>query len=244
MNTVTSVREHYDNFLASHYSWICGGSDLKINENRIFFRDHIGCSNCSGVAVDLGAGSGFQTIPLAEAGFDVIAIDTSRELLAELNDNAKGLDIVTIQDDLLNFAEYIPSKVKIIVCMGDTLTHLKSREEVQALFRNVYPALEEEGLFILAFRDLSVELTDLDRFIPVRSDAKRIFMCFLEYEKNHVKVHDIIYEKTHNRWCMHSSFYRKLRISAQWTRECLHKVNLKVEVYDIRGGMVTIIARK
>jgi hypothetical protein len=43
---------------------------------------------------------------------------------------------------------------------------------------------------------------------------------------------------------MHSSFYRKLRISAQWTRECLHKVNLKVEVYDIRGGMVTIIARK
>ena len=239
-----SVKEHYDNFLASHYSWICGGSELKFNENRIFFRDHVGGSDRSGVAVDLGAGSGFQSIPLAESGYTVLAIDTSRELLSELNANAGGLQITTVQDNLLNFHEHIPGKVEIIVCMGDTLTHLESREEVRALFQHVYSALEEKGFFILSYRDLSVELRDLDRFIPVRSDSKRIFMCFLEYEKKYVKVHDILFEKTHQQWHMGKSFYRKLRIAAYWTKECLLKAGFKIEKYDTLGPMVTIVARK
>jgi 2-polyprenyl-3-methyl-5-hydroxy-6-metoxy-1,4-benzoquinol methylase len=241
---VAGVKEHYDNFLASHYSWICGGSDVKFNENRKFFQEHGVRPVRSGIAVDLGAGPGFQSIPLAESGFNVIAIDTSRELLAELTENAKGLPIAAIQDNLLNFAEHSPANVNVIVCMGDTLTHLRSLEEVQRLLKNVYAALEEDGLFILSFRDLTVELKELDRFIPVRNDAKNIFMCFLEYEKKYVKVHDIIYKKTDNRWQMNRSFFRKLRISAQWTKECLCQANFKVEMYDIRNAMVTIIARK
>ena len=244
MNTVTSANEHYDNFLASHYSWICGGSDLKINENRKFFRDHVGISDCSGIAVDLGAGPGFQSVPLAESGFKVIAIDTSRELLLELNANAGELEITTVQDNLMKFDEHIPDKVKIVVCMGDTLSHLESREEIRALFRNVYSALEDKGLFVLSYRDLSVELRDLDRFIPIRSDSKRIFMCFLEYEEKHVKVHDIFFEKTKNQWRMEKSFYRKLRIAAQWSKKCLLKSGFKIEKYDTSGPMVTIVARK
>ncbi len=97
---------------------------------------------------------------------------------------------------------------------------------------------------ILGFRDMTVELTRLDRFIPVRSDLKRIFMCFLEYEKNHVKVHDILYEKADDQWEMKKSFFRKLRISSQWAKECVLKAGFKVEKYDLDKGMITIIARK
>jgi hypothetical protein len=128
--------------------------------------------------------------------------------------------------------------------MGDTLTHLKTPAEVKKLMRVAYGALEKEGLLILGFRDMTVELTQLDRFIPVRSDSKRIFTCFLEYEKSHVKVHDLLYEKTGDHWKMKKSFFRKLRISSQWAQECLLKVGFKVEKYDIENGMTTIIARK
>ncbi|MFH1489602.1 MAG: class I SAM-dependent methyltransferase, partial [Pseudomonadota bacterium] len=112
--------------------------------------------------MDLGAGSGFQSIPLAELGFKVISIDWNQELLAELEKNAKGLPIVTIQDNLLNFKQYSPPNVEIIVCMGDTLTHLESTEEVRGLIETVYSALEQEGILILGFRDMTTELTDLD----------------------------------------------------------------------------------
>ena len=241
---MASVKEHYDNLLASCYSWMCGGSDLKLKKNRAFFQDHSIRPAHSAAAVDLGAGSGFQAIPLAEAGFNVTAIDVNRDLLAELNKTAEKLPIRTIQDDLLNFAEHSPAKIEIIACMGDTLTHLKTLAEVEKLIHSVYGALEKEGLLILGFRDMTVELAQLDRFIPVRSDSKRIFTCFLEYEKCHVKVHDILYEKIDDQWKMKKSFFRKLRISSQWAKECLLKAGFKVEKYGIEDGMTTIIARK
>jgi phage pi2 protein 07 len=43
---------------------------------------------------------------------------------------------------------------------------------------------------------------------------------------------------------MRKSFFRKLRISSQWAKECLLKAGFKVEEYDIENGMTTIIARK
>jgi len=241
---MANVKEHYDNLLASCYSWMCGGSDLILKKNRAFFRDHSIWPARSAAAVDLGAGSGFQAIPLAEAGFKVTAIDVSRDLLTELNKTAGKLPIRTIQDNLTNFAEHSPAKIEIVVCMGDTLTHLATLAEVKELIHRIYGALEEGGLLILGFRDMTVELTRLDRFIPVRSDSKRIFMCFLEYEKNHVKVHDILYEKADDQWEMKKSFFRKLRISSQWAKECVLKAGFKVEKYDLDKGMITIIARK
>jgi len=244
MNPMASVKEHYDNLLASCYSWMCGGFELKLKKNRAFFQEHSIRPAYSANAVDLGTGSGFQAIPLAEAGFNVTAIDVSRDLLAELNKTAGKLPIRTIQDDLLNFAEHSPAKIEIFTCMGDTLTHLKTPAEVEELIHSVYRALEKEGILILDFRDMMVELTQLDRFIPVRSDSKRIFTCFLEYEKYHVKVHDILYKKIDDQWKMKKSFFRKLRISSQWAKECLLKAGFKVEKYDIENGMITMIARK
>ena len=241
---MASVEEHYDNLLASCYSWMCGGSDLKLTKNRAFFQEHSIRPAHSAAAVDLGAGSGFQAIPLAEAGFNVTAIDVSSDLLAELNDTAGKLPIRTIQDDLLNFTEHSPLKIEIIVCMGDTLTHLNTLAEVKDLIHDTYGALQKAGLLVLSFRDMTVELTQLDRFIPVRSDSNRILTCFLEYEKSHVKVYDILYEKTDDQWKMKKSFFRKLRISSQWTQECLIKIGFKVETCDIENGMTTIIARK
>ena len=241
---MASVKEHYDNLLASCYSWMCGGSDFVLKKNRTFFQVHGIRPAHSANAVDLGAGSGFQAIPLAEAGFNVTAVDVSRDLLRELNIATGRLPIRTIQDDLLNFAEHSPAKVEIIVCMGDTLTHLKTLAEVEELINNIHGALENEGLLILGFRDMTAELIRLDRIIPVRSDSDRIFTCFLEYDKTHVKVHDILYEKTDDHWEMKKSFYRKLRVSSQWTQKFLLKVGFKVEKYDIENGMVTIIARK
>lgn len=241
---MASVKEHYENLLAPYYSWICGGSDSNFKKNRAFFHEHGVRPVHSGVAVDLGAGTGFQSIPLAESGFHVISIDLNHELLAQLKKSATGLPIVTIQDDLLNFTAHCPAEVETIVCMGDTLTHLNTHEEVQKFIGTVYLSLEPEGLLILGFRDMTVELTGLDRFIAVRSDSKRIFSCFLEFEEEHVKVHDIIYEKAKDQWDLKKSFFRKLRISRQLTVDCLQKAGFTIESNSIENDMVTIFARK
>ena len=132
---MATVKEHYENHLAKYYSWMSGGISNKLEENRKFFKDHNVCSRGSGVAVDLGAGSGFQSIPLAELGYQVIAIDLSNHLLAELKENAKDLSIEIINDDLSNFSKHCPDTVELVVCMGDTLTHLKHTSKHPATFK-------------------------------------------------------------------------------------------------------------
>jgi len=241
---MANVKEHYENHLAKYYSWMSGGLAQKLEENRKFFKDHRVWPRGSGVAVDLGAGSGFQSIPLAELGFGVIAIDLSTNLLAELEKNAEDLPIEIINDDLLNFSKHCSDKIELVVCMGDTLTHLNTHQNIRQLLKMIYNALEMGGRVILTFRDLTSELKGLDRFIPVRNDANTIFTCFLEYEKDHVKVHDIVYERKNNQWELKKSFFKKIRIFPQWAKEILQDVGFKVEAFDIHNTVVCIIANK
>ena len=241
---MASACEHYENHLANYYAWIFGGVNLKIKENRRFFSDHNIEPSRAGLAFDLGAGCGFQSVPLAQSGFRVVAMDLSAKLLAQLKENAKALPIETICDDLSNFTDHDRGSIELVVCMGDTLTHLESLKKVQTFFDNVYSAVESGGRLVLSFRNLTVELRELDRFIAVKSDDHTIFTCFLEYEKDTVKVHDIIYEKKNTRWVLKKSFFRKLRISPVWTRNYLQSTGFTLEFDDEENGMATIIARK
>jgi 2-polyprenyl-3-methyl-5-hydroxy-6-metoxy-1,4-benzoquinol methylase len=89
--SLIDVSNHYQSLLAGHYSWMSGGLELNIKLNREFFQKHDLVASNNRLAVDLGAGCGFQSIPLAQAGFVVTAIDISEELLQELRINAEGL---------------------------------------------------------------------------------------------------------------------------------------------------------
>ena len=241
---MVGVCEHYENHLAQYYAWISGGVDEKIEENRKFFVDHDIQPIRSGLAFDLGAGCGFQSVPLAQLGFRVVALDLSHKMLAQLRKTAKNLPIETICDDLSNFTNYKSGNIELMVCMGDTLTHLDAFKKVQALLDTVFSSLETGGCLILSFRNLTQKLVELDRFIPVKSNETAIFTCFLEFEKDSVKVHDIIYEKNNAQWVLKKSVFQKLRISPDWTQKYLQKIGFTIEFYDEQNGLIFIIARK
>ncbi len=241
---MSNVSDHYQKLLARYYSWMFGDFDNKVLENVKFFCEHQIQPNLSGEAIDLGSGPGFQSIALANAGFTVKSVDLSKELLDELNSKINKLSILTVQDNLLNFENHISTKPELIVCMGDTLTHLESMKDVESLLKSIYSALQKSGKVILTFRDMTFRLEDTDRFIPVRSDENIIFTCFLEYEETHVQVNDIIYEKESETWNMKKSNYRKLIIDPEWLRNLMEDLNFNIRLFTINKGMVSIIAEK
>ncbi len=69
-----NIKEHYENHLANYYSWMFGDFHAKLNENQRFFQRHSIKPISSKIAIDLGAGCGFQSIPLAKIGLDSIKI--------------------------------------------------------------------------------------------------------------------------------------------------------------------------
>lgn len=241
---MASVAEHYEKLLADVYCWMFGGFEAGFQRNTEFFNTLRLKPEGSGIAIDLGAGCGFQSIPLAKAGYSVTAIDIDVKLLGELKTNGGELPITTVQDDFMNFGNHVKKAPELIVCMTDTLLHLESKERVASLFARVFGALEPGGRFIITFRDLTYELKETDRFLPVRSDENIIFTCFLEYEPETVKVHDIVYKKSEGKWKFFMSWYRKLRLSEQWVDAQLVKFGFNDINSTTENGLVTIIARK
>ncbi len=240
---MATVKQHYADVLAEVYSWMLGGFDRAVGKNIEFFKKHNIIPEKSKVAIDLGAGCGFQSIPLARMGFKVTAIDIDKKLLDELRANSGKLEIETVKEDLINFEQYVNNKAELIVCMTDTLLHLESKEKVSSLFQKVFASLEDKGKFIITFRDLSQELSELDRFIPLKSDDQTILTCFLEYEPDTVKVHDLLY-RYEQRWQLNKSFYRKLRLSPQWVDKKLKNVGFTQIECEANNGLVTVIATK
>lgn len=242
---MSTVHAHYDQLLGPVYTWMAGGWDAALARNRALL-DSLGLASWPrGVAVDLGCGSGFQSIPLAEAGFDVVALDLNETLLAELRGHAARLSVRIVRDDLLNFAAHLSGDAALIVCMGDTLTHLPSIDAVGALVHTTAPRLQRGGRLVLGFRDLaSHELTGPSRFIPVRSEADRIFTCFLDYRADCVEVNDLLYRRESEQWHFSSSAYRKLRLSAASVGRLLTEAGLTLELAATEQGAVRLVGLK
>ena len=234
---MSTVQDHYTHLLAEHYEWIYGGYTNALSRFRSLFEDFKLTPTLNSRAVDLGCGSGFQAIPLAEMGYRVAAIDSSEYLLELLKGRCKDLPITTFNEDLCQFRSCVQEPVELIVCMTDTLLHLDSREEVLALFADCYKALSAGGQLLFSFRDLSMPLQDLDRFLSLTQDEERIFTCFLEYEEEQVKVHDLLHVMEKGKWHLRKSFYRKLRLSPAWVEGGLRDCGFeRVDVQEI-GGM-------
>jgi SAM-dependent methyltransferase len=241
---VASVEQHYDQVLSDVYSWMYGGYDAALARYAQFFSSRGITPTRSGRAVDLGAGCGFQSIPLARLGFAVTAIDIDRKLLAELSEHAGDAEIAIEHGDLLGFERHVHGPVELIVCMVDTLVHLESKALVRELFAKVHRALEPGGRFVITYRDLSREALELDRFIPVRADDSTILTCFLEYEPETVKVHDLVYRKVGAEWTFRKSFYRKLRLAQAWVEEELRRAGFALAEAGVERGFVTLVATR
>lgn len=244
--TPGSAQEHYENLLADHYEWMCGlPFEAKVAEQKAILDEFDGPDVSGGLAVDLGCGSGFQSVALSDRGYKVLAIDTSEKLLRHLSARVASRNIVTKHADLRDLDSLVsPASVEVAVCMGDTLTHLSSRSEVTHLFRSVARALKPGGRFVATYRDLaSVELFGLNRFIPIRGDDRRIMICFLEHETAEtVVVHDLINLRDDDgNWTLLKSSYKKLRLPAQWVIAELLASGFSISRQS-EGRMVTIAA--
>ncbi|MEM7769357.1 MAG: class I SAM-dependent methyltransferase [Cyanobacteria bacterium P01_A01_bin.37] len=229
--------EHYDRHLGPVYAWMVGDFSNAAQQMTNYF-DTIGLYPTeTKLAVDLGCGHGVQTVPLADRGFAVTAIDSCQQLLETLQSNAGELPVDIIQANLLMFPDLISLPVDAIICMGDTVPHLASMDEVYDLISSVSKSLIEGGFFCASFRDYtSSELTGTSRFIPVRSDDQRIHTCFLEYSSDIVHVYDLLHTKHEGGWVFSASAYDKLRLNPQVFKDIAQTHNLDlVHEIVIRG---------
>lgn len=242
---MASVNAHYDDHLGPIYEWMIGGLEAATAAARDDLRAAGIRDGAGRAAIDLGSGPGAHAVALAEAGFDVTAIDTCAPLVEESRRRTAGLPIRCVLDDLIHVNAYCETAVDVITCMGDTLTHLPSAPAVEELLASIAHVLAPDGVFVATFRDYSgVPLSGTDRFIPVRQDDRRILTCVLEYQDETTTVYDVVHDRTASGWSMRVSSYAKLRLSPAWLRSTCERLGLHATIDTAPRGMVRLAASR
>lgn len=102
----------------------------------------------NGLVLELGCGTGTMTELMASAGYDMIGVDNSEEMLAEAMEKrvVSGHDILYLMQDMQEFELYGTVRAVISVC--DSMNYLLEEDELREVFSLVNNYLDPGGLFI------------------------------------------------------------------------------------------------
>jgi len=105
--------------------------------------------------LDVATGTGFHSVRLMEAGFDVVSADGAPEMLAKAFENGRkrGHILRTVQADWRWLNRDVQGKYDAVICLGNSFTHLFSEKDRRKALAEFYAALRHDGVLILDQRN-------------------------------------------------------------------------------------------
>lgn len=102
--------------------------------------------------LDVGCATGDLAIFLAQQGYKVKAIDLDEEMIHQAKEKAKKqiVDIDFQIADMMELKEKLEKQTfDGIICIGNTLVHLKDEQEIENVIKQMYQLLNSGGMLIL-----------------------------------------------------------------------------------------------
>ena len=105
--------------------------------------------------LDVATGTGFHSVQLLKAGFNVFSSDGSAQMLAKAFDNGMRQDVVlkTIHADWRLLNKSVHGKFDAIICLGNSFTHLFEEADRRRALAEFYAALKHDGILIIDQRN-------------------------------------------------------------------------------------------
>lgn len=181
-----------------------------------------------GILLDLACGTGSLSEELAKAGFDVIGVDSSQDMLNQALDKKfdSGLPIQYLAQDMRKLDMF--GTIDVTVCALDSINHLANAEDAQTVFDRVSLFAEPGGLFIFDVNTLYKhrEVLAGNAFIYNFDD----FYCGWqnEYDESDSSVHIWldIFESAEGGWQRYSEDFREIYLSPALIEEMIRKAGL------------------
>ncbi len=139
MDSYTGFAEFYDLFM----------DNIPYGEWAHYLIDLLHDYNVNdGLVLDMGCGTGNITELLAKAGYDMIGIDNSEDMLATAMDKRydSGLDILYLLQDMREFELYGTVSAAVSIC--DSMNYILEYDELVQVFKLVNNYLDPNGVFI------------------------------------------------------------------------------------------------
>ncbi len=112
--------------------------------------------------LDVATGTGYHSVKLMDAGFEVTSADGSPDMLARAFRNARGHDHIlrTVQADWRWLNRDVHGKYDAIICLGNSFTHLFDENDRRKALAEFYSALRHDGILIMDHRNYDLILDE------------------------------------------------------------------------------------
>lgn len=189
-----------------------------------------------GLVLDLGCGTGNITEILSDAGYDMIGVDNSEEMLAIAMDKrmANGKNILYLLQDMREFELY--GTVKAVVSVCDSMNYITDIEDLTEVFRLVNNYLDPGGVFIFDMNTIYKyrELLGCNTIAENREDASFIWENYFD-EEEMVNEYDltIFVREQEDLFRKYEEYHYQKAYSVEEVIEALTEAGLEfVAVYD------------
>ncbi|MBR3645786.1 MAG: class I SAM-dependent methyltransferase [Lachnospiraceae bacterium] len=174
MDAYTSFAQVYDTFMdnVDYEAW---GDYLKELLTEYGVND--------GIVLDMGCGTGSITQILSKAGYDMIGIDNSQDMLnMAMEKRGDDESILYLLQDMREFELY--GTVAAVVSICDSINYIDEYEDLVQVFKLVNNYLDPKGVFIFDLNTISKYKAIGDSVIAEdREDSSFIWdNCFYEDE--------------------------------------------------------------
>ena len=133
-----------------------------------------------GLVLELGCGTGKLMSLLGNAGFDMIGVDNSVDMLQIAREKTSPEFLYLLQD-MREFELY--GTVKAVVSVCDSVNYITEKEDLTEVFRLVNNYLDPKGLFIFDF-NTDYKYRDMIGETVIAEDREDVsFIWFNEYDE-------------------------------------------------------------
>lgn len=118
--------------------------------------------------LDAACGSGGYSLALAQEGYTVTGIDLDPGMIAYAKDKAyqKGINVTFRVEDLRHISES-DAEFSAILCLGNSLPHVLSDEDIRQALCELHRVLSKDGIFILQNVNYDWVLKDRPQQLPL-----------------------------------------------------------------------------
>ena len=105
--------------------------------------------------LDVATGTGFHSVQLLKAGFQVTSVDGSPTMLAKAFENARdqGYIMRTIHADWRWLNQDVHDLYDAVICLGNSFTHLHEENDRRKSLAEYYATLRHDGILVLDQRN-------------------------------------------------------------------------------------------
>ncbi len=148
-------------------------------------------------ALDAGCGTGFHSMMLAQLGVKVTAVDLSTVMLERVREHARdlGMDLTLVQAGFDELATTIREPVDAVFCLGNSLPHLLTVNDLSGALENFSSVLKPNGHLFLQHLNYDRILHDRERIQSIKEFGTKVYIRYYDYDGDLVSFNVIVLDK-------------------------------------------------